>query len=71
MVEAVTIQTGSSLAGQWQPDRLFFDQLRDKEIIGAMLEDVAGKAIADSKISATGKVKKALMQEALRSDLRP
>ncbi|HVJ35172.1 MAG TPA: ParB N-terminal domain-containing protein [Terriglobia bacterium] len=69
-VEAVTIHTGASLAGQWQPDALFWDQLRDREIVGAMLQDVAGKAVADSKASATGKVKKAIIQEHIagRSD---
>src|SRR5262249_30207742 len=69
-VEAVTIQTAASLAGKWQPDALFWDQLRDREIVGAVLQDVAGKALADGKASATGKVKKAIIQERIagRSD---
>lgn len=62
-VEAVNLQAGVSLAGKWQPDALFWEQLRDREVIGAMLVDAAGQEVADSKVSATGKVKKALIQE--------
>ena len=44
---------------------VFFDLLRDKEVINAMLKKVGGKATADAHISSTAKVQKNIIRDCL------
>jgi ParB family chromosome partitioning protein len=53
------------LAGTWTADEPFWSSLRDKQVINAMLAEVAGKAVADANLTATGKVQKGVLQDAL------
>ena len=46
----------------WAPEDTFFDLLRDKPMINAMLADLAGKATANGNITATAKVQKSVMK---------
>ncbi len=54
----------------WQPDDAFFDLLRDKPTINAMLRHIGGKAVADANISATGKVQKKIIRDFIAGDGR-
>lgn len=54
-----------SLNECWTPDQAFFDLLRDKQTINAMLLEVAGKAVADANIVETTKVQKGILIDAL------
>lgn len=49
----------------WQPDETFFELLRDKQTINAIVKEVAGKATADAHISSTAKVQKKIVQDCL------
>ena len=44
---------------------MFFEQLRDKEVIGAMLAEVAGKNVADANLTATAKFKKQIIRNGI------
>ncbi len=59
--ETLKVDVGAS----WQPDDLFFDLAKDREAVGAMLEDVIGEAAAGSYITETGSKKKAIIRKAL------
>jgi ParB family chromosome partitioning protein len=63
--DMVGADLGADLAETWQADDLFFEQLRDKEVIGAMLAEVAGKDVADAHLTATGKVKKGIIRDCI------
>lgn len=65
MVEAAGKVLSVSLENSWQPEEIFWEQLRDKAIINAMLREVAGKKIADANLTRTGKEQKELMQKTL------
>ena len=52
----------------WTPDDAFFELLRDKEAINAILKQVGGKAKADANITATAKVQKQLIQDCLKNN---
>ena len=54
LVEAVGALTGVEAGRYWTPDDAFFDILRDKRVINAMLRDVGGKALADGVVSESG-----------------
>jgi ParB family chromosome partitioning protein len=56
---------GVDLKGTWTPDDAFWATLRDKRVIGTMLAEVAGKEVADANLTATGKVQKGILQDAL------
>ncbi|MCP4195172.1 MAG: ParB/RepB/Spo0J family partition protein [Planctomycetaceae bacterium] len=65
LVEALGHSLNVDVAQSWTPDQTFFDLLRDKEAINAMLKDIGGKAVADGNIASTGKVQKQIIQDYL------
>jgi ParB family chromosome partitioning protein len=64
-VEALGNILPVSLGECWTPDAAFFDLLRDKQTVNAMLREIAGKSIADSNISETVKIQKGIIVDAL------
>lgn len=79
VVEALTYAMPIDLAAMWEPDDAFFDILRDKKIINAMVKDIAGKSVADGALTETGKVQKNIIRnriaghgvETANADWRP
>ncbi len=77
VVMAETLQSGSGMAevaGEllevdmsetYAPDDVFFSLIKDRKAIGAMLGEVAGRTVADGNLTATGKVKKAIIRDCL------
>lgn len=61
VVEALTYAFPVDLAAMWEPDEAFFDILRDKKVINAMVKDIAGKGTADSCLTDTGKAQKQII----------
>jgi ParB family chromosome partitioning protein len=55
----------------WQPREPLFDLIRDKEVLSAMVEEVAGKQTAASYLTATGAKKKEVIRNALEGKGRP
>jgi len=49
----------------WKPDEAFFDLLRDKQVINAMVGELAGENAAQANITATAKVQKGILQDCL------
>lgn len=62
VVEAVLHVCGTDLGQYWSPDEAFFDLLRDKRAIHAMVADIASPSVADSVAKESGKVQKALIR---------
>lgn len=58
------------VAAHWQPDDTFFELLRDREVVGAMLAEVIGETAAATYLTDTGTKKKALIRKALAGDGR-
>ncbi len=65
LVEGVGVHLGVDLQGVWTADDSFFDLLRDKTTIAAMVKETAGKAVADANLAATGKVQKQIIRDCL------
>lgn len=61
VVEAITYAVPVDLAAMWEPDDAFFDILRDKKVINAMVKDIAGKSTADTHLTDTGKAQKQII----------
>lgn len=62
VVEALTYAVPVDLAAMWEPDEAFFDILRDKKVINAMVKDIAGKSTADAHLTDTGKAQKQIIR---------
>ncbi|MEM8497827.1 MAG: ParB/RepB/Spo0J family partition protein [Pseudomonadota bacterium] len=68
MVEALGHMLCVDIASHWQSDDAFFDLMRDKQAINAMLKEVAGKATADAHIASTAKVQKQVIGQTLKGE---
>lgn len=58
LVAAIGHVTEIDMKPLWQPDEAFFEILRDKRVINAMVADIAGESVADSVLTDTGKAQK-------------
>lgn len=71
LIEALGEKLETDMAGHWTPDETFFDLLRDKEAINAIVIEVAGKATADAYIASTAKVQKSIIRQHLDGTRKP
>jgi ParB family chromosome partitioning protein len=64
-VEAAGLHLKVDMAGFWSPDQAFFDLIRDREAINAMLKEVGGKKVADGNLAEKLKTQKAILRDFL------
>jgi ParB family transcriptional regulator, chromosome partitioning protein len=62
--EAVAMTTRATL-NDWRPDDAFFDLLGGKDVVQAMLADIASPAVADGNRNETSKVQKGIVKDFL------
>ncbi len=62
--EAAAMTTGATL-NDWRPDQTFLDLLGGKDVVTAILSDIASPAIAEANKSETAKVQKAVIKDYL------
>ncbi len=70
IVEALGTHIKVDMADYWQADDAFFDLLRDKAAVNAMLRHIGGKAVADANVTATTKVQKKIIRDFISGDGR-
>ncbi len=63
MIEQLGIMLKVDMSDSWQMDDCFFDLLRDKEVINAMLAEIGGEDIAKGNLTSTAKVQKQIIQD--------
>jgi len=64
-VEAAGLEIGLDMAHYWQADEAFFECVRDKEVLTALVADVAGEKVA----AANAKEKGATLKQIVRDHL--
>jgi ParB family chromosome partitioning protein len=64
-VEAVGNHLKVDLRGLWQADETFFELVRDRPAVNALLANVAGKAVADGNIADKTKAQKQIIRDCL------
>ena len=64
IAEAVAMTTSATL-NDWRPDYTFFDLLSGKDVVQAMLADIASPAVADGNKGETTKVQKGIIKDFL------
>jgi ParB family chromosome partitioning protein len=65
VVEAVGLTLGLDMADWWQADTAFFELLRDRDVLGAMVAEVAGETIAAANAKEKGKTLKRIVTDHL------
>nr|WP_047167544.1 ParB N-terminal domain-containing protein [Sphingomonas sp. Y57] len=64
-VEAVGDEIGVDMARYWQADDAFFELIRDKEVLTAIVAEVAGEDVARANAKEPGKVLKRIVRDHL------
>jgi ParB family chromosome partitioning protein len=64
-VEAVGGAVGLAMAHWWQADEAFFELLRDREVLTAIVAEVAGETVAEANAKETGKTLKTIIRDHL------
>ncbi len=70
VVEALGTHLKVDMCDYWEADDAFFDLLRDKAAVNAMVRHIGGKAVADANVSATTKVQKKIVRDFITGDGR-
>ena len=65
MTDVLGMMTDTDMATHWPPDEAFFDLMRDKEAINAMLKEIGGKRVADGNATSTARVQKGVIRDYL------
>ncbi|WP_299961494.1 ParB/RepB/Spo0J family partition protein [uncultured Roseobacter sp.] len=65
IIDALGAEMTTDMTSVWSPDQAFFDLLRDKPALNAMVAEIAGDDVAAAHISSTAKVQKAVIQACL------
>lgn len=68
LIEVLGPLLGTDMAKVWQADDSLLDLIRDREVIGCVLADVAGDAVASANEAATGKVKRGIVRDCLTGE---
>jgi ParB family chromosome partitioning protein len=63
VVEAVGNHLKLDMNTFWTPDNAFFDLLRDRQVVNAVLKDIGGKRTADGNVSEKLKTQKAIIRD--------
>ena len=70
VVEALGTHLKVDMRDYWEADDAFFDLLRDKEAVNAMVRHIGGKRVADANVTAATKVQKKIVRDFITGDGR-
>ena len=65
LIETLGIHFAVDMAAYWQADDAMLDLVRDREVLDAVLTEVAGESVASGNMKATGKVKRQIVGDCL------
>ena len=65
LIELLGAQLEVNMASCWQADDALLDLIRDREVMGHVLADVAGEDVASSNAGATAKVQRQIVRDCL------
>jgi ParB family chromosome partitioning protein len=62
-VEAVGCYLKVDMKTLWAPDDVFFELMRDRQVVNAVLRDIGGKRVADGNVAEKLKTQKAIIRD--------
>lgn len=63
MVDMLGQHLAVDMAPVWEADDALLDAVRDREVLGAMVEEVAGKSVAEANAKESGKVLRTILMD--------
>jgi len=63
IVDALGLHLAMDMSAAWQPDDALLDLIRDREVLTAMVAEVAGDNVAQANAKETGKALKAILRD--------
>ncbi|MEM9046792.1 MAG: ParB/RepB/Spo0J family partition protein [Pseudomonadota bacterium] len=71
LIDALGEEMGTDMRQHWQPDQTFFDLIRDKQVLSAMVGEYAGADAAAGNASSTAKTQRAILTACLDGTRTP
>jgi len=68
VVDSLGVVLEVEMSGLWNADEAFFTLLRDKQVLGAIVSEVAGPDVASANGGETGKVLKGIIRDCLAGE---
>ena len=68
LIELLGPVVGTDMAKVWQADDVLLDLIKDREVLGHVLSDVAGTQVATANEGETGKVKRKIVRDCLTGE---
>jgi ParB family chromosome partitioning protein len=68
LIELLGRQLGVSMGEVWQADDAMLDLIKDREVLDAIVAEVAGESVATANAAATGKVKRRIVGDCLKGE---
>ena len=68
LIETLGTHSAVDMARVWEADDTLLDLIRDREVLGAVLTEVAGEGVASANEAATGKVKRGIVRDCLTGE---
>jgi len=65
VVEAVGVHLAVDARTHWQPDDIFFDLIRDRATVNALVAEVAGETVAKANVAEKAKTQKQIVRDGL------
>ena len=63
IVDALGLHLAVDMSAVWQPDDALLDLIRDREVLTAMVAEVAGESVAEANAKEKGKALKAILRD--------
>jgi ParB family chromosome partitioning protein len=63
IVDALGLHLGVDMSAVWQPDEALLDLIRDREVLTAMVAEVAGDSVANANAKERGKTLKTILRD--------
>jgi ParB family transcriptional regulator, chromosome partitioning protein len=63
IVDVLGLHLGVDMSAVWQPDGALLDLIRDREVLTAMVAEVAGESVATANAKESGKALKAILRD--------
>ena len=65
LIDGIAGMLGTKMRQHWQPDATFFELIRDKQVLNAMVGEFAGEDAAKGNITATAKTQRSILTACL------
>ncbi|GIT93334.1 chromosome partitioning protein ParB [Jannaschia pagri] len=71
LIDGLGVMLGTDMREHWSPDQTFFDLVRDKQVLNAMVGEFAGTEAATANLSATAKVQRTILTACIDGTRNP